>query len=638
MGIGRSKHDKAPKPITNFCPLRIASLYVDLGESINKRKKIRAIINYFMNDYYGYEVDVLCLQGIKSYNILKEIVKEFKIHIEKYNDKYARDGNDLYLSYFPDIDIKKEKNDMNWSTGETEETDYYDKLIITRHEILSTAITTIGAQYGFDNVDSNMKFHGDNLAQAYENILSNGDSDKVYDGKRQMQIVNLNVDGTYVSIYNVELKSDIKGIKSSKERRNQLFHIKEIVNNNAENSKDATIREFLRGDETFIAHDRNIHIVTGMFHINEMKNNDVNHEYSRMIKILDGLDTHRWNMVFRNRYKSEYTNIKFSKNSYIFLISEPLIDVNDLQGQLKRIYQNHKTLVTNSSIMKNSVDMNYFTNYPIDVLFMIYKPKIGIVISKNKTKSSNFIKKEMMNRSMMNFDVQSDHGDHGDGVRVGVRDNNNDNDGVGDINIHGNINNNNDERQKVICRVISTRSGVANNKNNYKGNNDDKEKRYNRSRSSILSHDTNIMIERFEPEQSESSPGFGSGSGPGPGLVNYRNTKMNSSPALIKNFSDDKKRQILQSSRMFDGSCMLSSSSEIKFDADLKVEFDELQMNDNYSNSSNNTNNTNNSSQLGSQSGQINHDQKIRKNERKRILENSDVEANKEIFRMINED
>ena len=393
------RHSKITSTSINsdFCPLRIASIYIDLGESINKTKKIKAMVEYFMHDYYGYKIDVLCMQGIKSYKILKELVREFKTYITEYNDKNAKNGKDIYLEYFPDIEIKEAKNEMEWSTSETEETDFYDKLIITRHEILSKATPPLGVRdNGMHDYMANSYTNQEFLNRG-ENIMFNRDSDNTYDGRRHIQVVNLNVNGTYISLYNVELKSDVKGIRSNKERKSQIFDLKELINQNATNAKDDRVREFEYGDDKYIAHNRNIHIITGMFNINEMRNDEFNPEYVRTMKVLDGLDTHRWIMAFRNRVKPESTNISYSKNSYTLLISHPILDVADLQGKAKTLYQEYKTLITSSIIMRNSVDMSYFTNYPIDTLFMIYKPKLGYV-GGGPTRPDYFIKQEVYSR------------------------------------------------------------------------------------------------------------------------------------------------------------------------------------------------------------------------------------------------
>lgn len=412
----------------DFCPLRVASIYADIGESINKQKKIRAIVDYFMNDYYSYKLDVMCLQGIQSYKVLKEIIRAFKTRIDHYNDEHGQNGNDIYLEYFPDIDVKEEADELNWSTSETEETDFYDKLIITRHAIMSKDTPALGV--GDSGLNGHM--HGNGLgldfnasfrdlssyeqprtlnrgltrytstygsffdasyASRSENIMNGGDSDRMYDGKRHIQVANLNVDGTYVSIYNVELKDDVKGIRSGKERKAQIFDLKKLINQNRNLAEDEKVREFEFGDDRFVAHNRDIHIVTGMFHINEMRNDAFNPEYMRCIQVLEGLDTHRWIMAFRSRFKPESTNIKYSKDAYTFLIWKAMLDAEDLQSKAIDLYTAHKTLVTSSIIMRSSVDMNYFTDYPIDTLFMIYKPKIDRVGS-FRNRPNRFIREE----------------------------------------------------------------------------------------------------------------------------------------------------------------------------------------------------------------------------------------------------
>ena len=90
----------------NFHPLRVSTLYADLGESINKNKKIHAIVDYFLSSYYSYNIDVLCIQGIKSHRLLKDIIWAFKNKIEEHNDKNSENHNEIYVEYFPDVDIK----------------------------------------------------------------------------------------------------------------------------------------------------------------------------------------------------------------------------------------------------------------------------------------------------------------------------------------------------------------------------------------------------------------------------------------------------------------------------------------------------------------------------------------------------
>lgn len=356
-------------------------MYADLAESIDKHKKIRAIVEYFSHDYYSYKIDVLCLQGIKSHRILKELISKFK-------STFPAAG----LSYYPDVDTVEQ--DDNWSTSETEDIDFYDKLIVSRHAILSKACPSMSSDRSSGLIIPS-NFNPDLLnnpmnSQTFLNIrnvdsyrhTSSSDSDRIYDRNR-VQITNINVNGTYVSIYNVELQSDVKGIRSSKERKRQLFSLKDLINQNTKMAEDSKIREYSnlehnRPDgaaesETSIARNRNLHIVAGMFHIDEMRNNEMNLEYVRAVKILEGLDTHRWMMAFRHKNHTDHSNIRYSRDSYIMLISEPILDTDDLQSKVSRLYTKHKTLITNSAVMRNSIDMNYFTNYPIDTLYMVRK-------------------------------------------------------------------------------------------------------------------------------------------------------------------------------------------------------------------------------------------------------------------------
>src|SRR5579872_6348054 len=131
----------------DFFPLRIVTLNTDIDESINKSDKINTMIEYFMKPCYGYYVDFMCIQGIRNVKILTEIVTAFKIRINKYNKK---NSNSIILEYFPDVDVsKRDDNNIYWSTSESDDNiTYYDKLIISRHNILQTADVSIPINNG----------------------------------------------------------------------------------------------------------------------------------------------------------------------------------------------------------------------------------------------------------------------------------------------------------------------------------------------------------------------------------------------------------------------------------------------------------------------------------------------------------
>ena len=359
----------------DFCPLRIATLYVDLDESINKKSKIATIVEYFMKPYAGYKLDVLCLQGIRNIKIMRELVFAFKQTIEKYNDDLRNGYNDaIYLEYYPDIEVStKESNDIYWSTSEGKSvSEYYDKLIISRHRILHSANVHIGSDYNRNFPNINSKFGPKN-----NNILcNNSDSDEISNIYKYVQVVNLNVDGTFVSIYNVELDDNSIGISNTKERKRQIQSIKRIVDENRQRCLISDLRQFVHGDCTYIACNRDIHVVTGMFHINELKNNSLSSEYTKMCSTINGFDVNRWVMHLKKEVKSCESCIRFTKDTFTMMVSKGVMSASDEQARSHKLYEDHKVVIISSHIAKSVVDMNKFTNYPEDTIFMMYKPNI----------------------------------------------------------------------------------------------------------------------------------------------------------------------------------------------------------------------------------------------------------------------
>lgn len=334
-----------------------------------------------MKSYYGYNLDVLCIQGIRSCRILKEIVTAFKKRIEKHNDDNRMGySSAIYLEYCPDIETTHHGDDLYWSTSETDdEANYYDKLIISRHSILQTADVQIGTERRstIKNIDANL-------------MVNYNDSEDVGIIYKYIQIVNLNVDGTYVSLYNVELEDDNIGISNIKERKRQLADLKEIICLNRKRCRSEDMRQFVHGDNTFVACNRDLHIVTGMFHINEIKNGSLNLEYNRLCNLLGGLDTYKWIAALKKDPIPGISNVRFTKDSYTMIVSDPLTRVQDISSKSQKLFEDHKTVIISSNITKNHVDMNQFTNFPEDTVFMVYRPNIELFDNKrfaNKKKS-----------------------------------------------------------------------------------------------------------------------------------------------------------------------------------------------------------------------------------------------------------
>lgn len=326
MGLCNSKIDNIHN---NLLPFRIATIQVDIDDTINKKHKINTLIEYFMKPYFNNHIDVLCIQGIHNFYILKEIINAFKEKIYIYN---TTNKKNIYVEYYPDI----KQTNRTCSTEYDYTADYHNKIIISRHSILQSS-----------------DVHMQHIKNKY------------------IQLVNLQVNGVYMSIYNVDLKEDNNGINNSKERHIQLNEIVKIIETNKQNTIQDTSRQYIYGDTTYIACDRNIHIVTGIFNIDKFKNAQLSNEYIKIGNILGGIDINQWIMTAKKDTNIYHTNARFTKNTYTYLICNN----KDEEHFIKNIFSGHKLIIVNSTIATHIVDMNQFINYPEDTLLMLYKPQ-----------------------------------------------------------------------------------------------------------------------------------------------------------------------------------------------------------------------------------------------------------------------
>ena len=382
-----------------FTPLRICSFYVDIDLSINKRLQINSIIDYYMKGYHNYELDILCLQGIRKYNILKEIIWRFKKKVRHYNEvKNKGYDSAIYLEYFPDIDMEQYNDDLDdhddteidWSDDENDNGRYYDKLIISRYPILHSTNEPFNRNINSRDINSrdinsrDINIRDINIRDidsrninirdtTHSSTLNN--SELMSPNSDYIQVVNFNIDGTHLSIYNVELKDDNIGTNNTRERKRQLYEIRRIIDRVREDSKEKKMRIYEQGDDRYVAYNRDIHIVTGMFHINDTKNDRSNSEYMKTLCILKAFDVHPWIKMLKKDLSVSISNVRFTKDSYILMCTENFNSKNDVSSISYKMYQYHKLIIINATIPTNLIDVGIFTNYPLDAIFMIFRPK-----------------------------------------------------------------------------------------------------------------------------------------------------------------------------------------------------------------------------------------------------------------------
>jgi len=347
-----------------FIPLRVCSFYVDIDSSINKRRQINSLVDYYMKGYHNYELDILCLQGIRKYDILKEIICRFKKKVISYNEMKNK-GYDsaIYLEYFPDIAVDRymdhdDDADFDWSDDDTDNPIYYDKLIISRYPILRST-----------NEPFNRNLYIHDTAQSTMNNSEFIDPNSDY-----LQVVNFNIEGAYLSIYNVELKEDNIGTNNTRERKRQIYEIRRIIDRVREDSKEKKMRIYDQGDDRYIAYNRDLHIVTGMFHINDTKNDRSNAEYMTTLRILKAFDVHSWIRSLKKDRSANISNVRYTKDSYILMCTDNFNSTDAVSAISYKMYQYHKLIIINATIPTNLIDLGFFTNYPLDAIFMLFRP------------------------------------------------------------------------------------------------------------------------------------------------------------------------------------------------------------------------------------------------------------------------
>jgi hypothetical protein len=374
MGCKESKNNLIPTEIgkslsnTEFVSLKISSMFVELDDSINKNRKINTLIEFFIKSYSKRDLDILCVQGIRKYKILCEVIEKFKKSIENFNDSksklYNKNRNKKIskLYYYPDIVTPCNFNsEKGWNTTQLDnENKFFDKLIISKYELLQSSNAELG-----------------------EDVLNEF---------KYVQFVNININGIFISVYNIELTEDNLGVDNSKERTREISNIIKITEINREMSKETSMRKYLNGNDLHVAEYYDVHIFAGLFNIPEIRDNVYNYEYLNMINSLEVIDCHRLIKVMKNNKSNLVSNSRYTKNSYILLNSIDIFDDKDIKNIFSKIYKNNKVIIRNANILDNYVDMSTFSNYPLETHFSLKKlDKCKYIEEKFNTDDSNIV-------------------------------------------------------------------------------------------------------------------------------------------------------------------------------------------------------------------------------------------------------
>ena len=343
----------------NTFPFRVSTFYVDMSNTFAKDKNISELVEYFFASHNGYEMDVMCLQGIANVDIYKDIIKFFKRKTNEHNNK-IKTNQKLELYYYP------HDNNNNTSTDEYETWSLSDqtsddestcgKLIISRHK----SIIYIEDNKYIKRDKRAKSLRRMNTLSCVTNISNQNKNDKI-------QVINICVQGIIISIYNVSMTQSFNG--------NNIEYNDRIKNLN--NFMDVTSQEILsycniNGNNNF--DNRCIHILCGNFNINEMKNNSINKSYVRLIKKLNAIDIFRYvtGMRGKNSLKIKYdTNILFSRNNYLLIHVGNIDKLDDVKAIGKNLYDEYGILIIDTNI--NQFMRDLFIHFPTDAVILFKK-------------------------------------------------------------------------------------------------------------------------------------------------------------------------------------------------------------------------------------------------------------------------
>ena len=304
------------------------SLNLRLIDSTTYNDKLNEIINIISNP----NNDIICFQGINNDNSLKKITKI----IEQYNISNNK------LSTYPQI------NTANYSPSQS-------------NKLLNVMKLTWNNIYDIESCIDCLIITKHNIINGTKIEISDNDNNN---NKKYCLLININFKGTIISVYNCDLEDDLIGISLSESRKHQ---ISKLVGPMALSNIDHINKHLIKYKYL------GIHVLCCQTNISELHNNRVNPEYIHLMQKLNALDTYRYVQLIK-KIKEDITNdsttINKHRTNYILLIQLNTASFQDVLLIGKYLNDNHKILITNSIINKNT---DIFEDYPSITTFVLFK-------------------------------------------------------------------------------------------------------------------------------------------------------------------------------------------------------------------------------------------------------------------------
>lgn len=294
--------------------IKISSFYINLDNNINRQNTVNYIIKYIF-DIYDIEIDIICIQGINDISLVKILVDGIK----RYSDIIK-----IPVFIIPDIKLDNVIFDYD---NKSDDNNNINSITISKYPVLTSSIVS--------------------LSNSIEN-LSN---------PNKCIIINVNIEGYVISIFNITLSKDFLGISNIDCRKQEIKKLREYIKINND-----TINKWIDNCGIKIIN-KNVNIICGNFNIPKIKNSKMNTELLNILKYLDAIDV--------NNIHTNIINSKLDNNECHILSqlkkNAKLLDNNSI---IKYSFKKLGIACINSYIRKKICSNNY---HPIEAIFLLNK-------------------------------------------------------------------------------------------------------------------------------------------------------------------------------------------------------------------------------------------------------------------------
>jgi hypothetical protein len=323
--------------------IKIATFNTNIVSTVALNSNINKIIDYLISSHRFINIDILCLQGIGNSNIANKMVTSINKKMKdlgKKNYYYAPKIEDIqnissHAKTIKDMELKKKKIKNNEIETKNKAKAFTQNIIISKYPIVD---------YFFSNLDDDHDF---------DDIL----------GVKTLICANISIHGNIISVYNLQLASDINSAKidNVKVRERELETLKYDILRNKVNLKSQEIYKlYVRTD---------IHLLLGSLNINETKDDNINSEYFNLIKTLKCVDIFR---CYVPESQIGFTTVNNERYDYIMLLLSDKLNVSDYENILASIHKKLKIHTLDMEIRDDLLLTYNNNNFPVEFVFMIY--------------------------------------------------------------------------------------------------------------------------------------------------------------------------------------------------------------------------------------------------------------------------